>query len=255
MSIKSKCHRIIFYSTTPMGKGFDIALIGCILFSVLVVMLDSVESIRMSHGLWLTQLEWLFTILFSAEYILRLYCSPKPIQYAKSFFGIVDLLAILPTYIGLILPSAHFLTVIRILRVLRVFRILKFVQYIKEAQLLVTSIKQSFRKIVLFILAVFSIAVILGSIMYVIEGEAGGFTSIPKSIYWAIVTLTTVGYGDISPTTTVGQIVATFIMILGYSIIVVPSGFVGANMINSSKPKSGQNACETCGQSLQNTTG
>ena len=243
MSIKNKLNVIIFGSDTPAGKWFDIGLIITIIFSVLIVMLDSVQSIRLVHGKFLNISEWVVTILFTIEFALRLYCSPRPMQYATSFFGVVDVLSVLPTYIGLFLPGTHFLAVIRILRVLRVFRILKFVQYIEESRTLMRSIRQSFRKIVLFICAVLSIAIILGSIMYVVEGEAHGFTSIPKSVYWAIVTLTTVGYGDLSPATDLGRTIATFIMILGYSIIVVPTGFVSATMVNQQRPST---LCECC---------
>ena len=212
-------------------------MISC---SVLVVMLDSVESYRQSFGTLFTGLEWAFTIFFTIEYILRLYCSRHALSYAKSFFGIVDILAILPTYLSLLLPGTHYLTVIRILRVLRIFRILKFVQYIDESQILINSIKNSFRKIVVFLFGVSTLAIILGSMMYVIEGAESGFTSIPKSVYWAIVTLTTVGYGDISPATTLGQLLATIIMILGYSIIVVPTGFVSIEIAKAEQQQQQQ---------------
>ncbi|MEK9727574.1 MAG: ion transporter, partial [Candidatus Margulisiibacteriota bacterium] len=171
-----------------------------------------------------------------------IYCSPNPKRYIFSFFGVIDFLSVIPSYIGVFIPGTHFLMSVRVLRVLRVFRILKFVQYIEESRVLLKSIRDSFRKIVLFILAVLTISIILGSIMYVIEGEANGFTSIPKSIYWAIVTLTTVGYGDISPATDLGKFVSSLIMVLGYSIIVVPTGFVSASVATQRKPY----ICDNC---------
>jgi len=246
MSLKEQLYMIIFGSDTPAGKWFDVGLIFTIILSVLMVMVDSVQSIRITYGGLLNSLEWLVTILFTIEFCLRLYCSPKPIRYAVSFFGMVDILSILPTYVSLFIPGTHYLTVVRVLRVLRVFRILKFVQYIEESKVLIRSIRNSFRKIILFMSAVMTIAIILGSIMYVVEGEANGFTSIPKSIYWAIVTLTTVGYGDISPITDIGKAIATLIMILGYSIIVVPTGFVSSSMANQ---KSG--VCKHCRKKIE----
>ena len=184
------------------------------------------NNIAMAHGALLYKLEWGFTLLFTAEFLLRCYCSKRAKNYVFSFFGMVDLLSIIPTYLEILFVGSHYLVVIRILRVLRIFRILKFVQYIHEAKLLIDGVKKSGRKIILFICAVLSISVILGSIMYVVEGGEGMFTSIPKSIYWAIVTCTTVGYGDITPTTPFGQAIATIIMILGYSVIVVPSALL-----------------------------
>ena len=194
---------IIFEADTP-AKWFDVGLIIAIICSVIAVMLDSVQAIRAQYATALTLIEWTLTVLFTIEFGLRLICSPAPKRYVGSFFGVVDILSVLPTYIelfsghALLNGGAHF-------RVLRVFRILKFVQYIEESRVLMRSIRQSFRKIVLFISTVLTISVILGSIMYVVEGEANGFTSIPKSVYWAIVTLTTVGYGDISPMTDLGK--------------------------------------------------
>lgn len=242
MRLKRRLYVIIFEADTPAGKWFDVGLIIAIICSVIAVMLDSVQAIRAQYATALTLIEWTLTVLFTIEFGLRLMCSPAPKRYVGSFFGVVDILSVLPTYIGLFLPGTHYLTVVRILRVLRVFRILKFVQYIEESRVLMRSIRQSFRKIVLFISTVLTISVILGSIMYVVEGEANGFTSIPKSVYWAIVTLTTVGYGDISPMTDLGQAIATLIMVLGYSIIVVPTGFVSASIATNKKP----HVCEMC---------
>lgn len=221
---------IIFGTDTPAGRAFDVVLIAAILSSVMVVMLESVASIRAEYGALLYGLEWGFTILFTIEYALRLYCVKTPLKYMTSFFGVVDLLAILPTYLDLLFPSVHFISVIRILRVLRVFRVLKLVQYVRESSLLVRALYASRRKITVFLFSLLAMMVILGSIMYVIEDAEAGFSSIPQSIYWAIVTMTTVGYGDISPVTPLGKAVASFVMVLGYSIIAVPTGIVTAEI-------------------------
>ena len=205
---RTRLRIIIFGSETPAGKAFDVLLILSILLSVFTVMLDSVRGIHQSYGSLLYGVEWFFTILFSIEYILRLVCTDRPAAYAKSFFGIVDLLAILPTYVSVFFPGSQYLLVIRVLRVLRVFRILKFVQYIGESRLIMQALYASRRKITIFLFGVLTIIIVMGSLMYLIEGEDNGFTSIPQSIYWAIVTLTTVGYGDISPKTTLGQALA-----------------------------------------------
>ncbi len=223
---RSRLHEIIFGTETPAGKAFDVLLIVCIFLSVGVVMLDSVAAISAAHGELLTGLEWFFTLLFTVEYLLRLLCVDRPRRYALSFFGLVDLLAVLPTYLTLLLPGAEIFLVIRVLRVLRIFRVLKLVQYLGEANLLVKALRASLRKIAVFLFAVLCLVVIFGALIYAIEGEAHGFTSIPKSIYWAIVTMTTVGYGDISPQTSFGQTLAALVMIVGYGIIAVPTGMV-----------------------------
>ena len=235
MTIKKKLYRIIFESDTKLGKWFDIILIISIIASVLVVMLESIREIENNYGTQLTIIEWFFTSLFSIELVTRLYCSKNKIKYITSFFGIIDFISVIPTYIGLFIPGTHMLTVIRVLRVLRVFRILKLVQFINEAKDLIKSIRRSAYKIIVFILTMVTITIILGAIIYLIEGEKNGYTSIPRSIYWAIVTLTTVGYGDISPKTNLGQIFSGIIMILGYSIIIVSTGFIGMeiNTINT----------------------
>lgn len=230
-------HAVIFEAETPAGKWFDILLIICILASVIAVMLDSVNSISIHYSPYLYAVEWFFTIVFSIEYILRLICVGRPLLYATSFFGIVDLMAIIPTYISLLIPGSEYLLVVRILRILRIFRVLKLVQYMKEALLLMKALRASGRKIIVFLFTVLTLVVILGSLMYLIEDAQNGFTSIPRSIYWAIVTLTTVGYGDISPQTSIGQILASFIMILGYSIIAVPTGIVTVELSQVSKKK------------------
>ncbi len=244
---QQRLHEVIFEADTRAGKRFDVLLIFCILLSVVVVMLESVASIRSQYGQALYIAEWGFTILFTIEYILRLVCVGKPIRYAVSFYGIVDLLAILPTYLDLIFPGSHYLLVIRVLRVLRVFRVLKLVQYLSEARLLVMAIRASRRKVTVFLVAVLTMVVILGSLMYVVEGEENGFTSIPRSIYWAIVTLTTVGYGDITPKTELGQIFSSFVMILGYGILAVPTGIVTVELNNAARHVSTQ-ACPECSE-------
>ena len=227
-SLRIKLYKIIFESDTPLGKGFDLLLIISILLSVIVVSLDSVSYYNQHYGRILYAMEWFFTILFTLEYFLRIYSIGKPTMYMRSFFGIIDFLAIIPTYISLFVPASRYLTVIRILRVLRIFRILKLILYIGEANLLIKAIVASKRKIVVFLFSLLALVTIIGSVMYLVEGEAHGFTSIPRSIYWAIVTITTVGYGDISPQTELGQALASLAMILGYATIAVPTGIISA---------------------------
>ncbi|KPK24632.1 MAG: ion transporter [Desulfobacterales bacterium SG8_35_2] len=238
-------YTVIFEAETPAGKWFDILLILSIIASVIAVMLDSVSSISLQYGTLLNSLEWFFTIGFTIEYLLRLTCVGRPFLYATSFFGIVDLLAIIPTYISLFIPGSQYLLVVRILRILRIFRVLKLVQYMGEARLLMKALRNSSRKIIVFLFTVMTLVIVLGSLMYLIEGAQNGFTSIPRSIYWAIVTLTTVGYGDISPQTNLGQMLAACIMILGYSIIVVPTGIVtvGLSQVSSGKQ---MRSCKEC---------
>jgi voltage-gated potassium channel len=242
---RDKLHVIIFEAETPAGKWFDILLIASILISVITVMLDSVSSINSQFGPFLNTIEWFFTIVFSIEYILRLICVERPFLYATSFFGIVDLMAIVPSYISLFIPGSQYLIVVRILRILRIFRVLKLVQYMGEAILLLKALRASIRKITVFLFTVLTLVIILGSMMYLIEGAQHGFTSIPRSVYWAIVTLTTVGYGDISPQTNVGQVLASFIMILGYSIIAVPTGIVSVELAQVPGRKTTR-SCRTC---------
>ena len=238
-------HEIIFGAETPAGKWFDILLIVCILASVLAVMLDSVAEVNNQYGSLLYSIEWFFTIIFTIEYILRLACVDRPQLYATSFFGIVDLLAIVPTYISLFIPGSEYFLVIRILRILRIFRVLKLVQYMSEALLLMRALRASGRKIIVFLFTVITLVIIFGSMMYLIEGAENGFTSIPRSIYCAIVTLTTVGYGDISPQTNIGQMLAACIMILGYSIIAVPTGIVTVELSHLSSKKATK-SCTDC---------
>ncbi len=243
---RRKLHEVIFEADTPAGKLFDVALILTIAASVVAVMLDSVRPFRANHGTLLYTAEWVFTLLFTLEYLLRLACVGRPGKYAVSFFGVVDLLAILPTYLSLLLPGTQYLLVIRILRLLRIFRIFKLGHYVGAADHLTRALKASRRKIGVFLFTVLTLVVILGSLMYVIEGEDRGFTSIPTSIYWAIVTLTTVGYGDISPQTPLGQMLAALIMITGYGIIAVPTGIVTVEMSRAAFQKVSNQACPQC---------
>ena len=246
IKIKEKLYEIIFGTETFAGKLFDIILIGLIILSVLCIMVDSVPLYSQRYGNLFKILEWIFTIFFTIEYFLRLIISKKPFKYAISFFGIVDLISFLPTYFSLFIANSHYLLVIRILRLLRIFRILKLIQYIKQAEVLITALKNSKNKIIVFLFTVVNLVIIIGAIMYVVEGEKNGFTSIPKSIYWAIVTLTTVGYGDISPHTPLGQFFASIIMIIGYSIIAVPTGIVTHEITQASKKNKIINICPDC---------
>ena len=236
---------IIFDTETEAGKFFDIILIILIILSILTVMLDSISEVESNYRSYLISAEIIFTVLFTIEYFLRIYCIRKPFSYIFSFFGIIDFLSIVPTYLSILLPGTKVFAVIRVLRVLRIFRVLKLVQYVGEADFLAKALIASRRKIFIFLFGVMNIVIILGSIMYLIEGEASGFTSIPKSIYWAIVTLTTVGYGDISPATNLGQSIAAFIMITGYCIIAVPTGIVTSE-INFASSQSEGKKCIVC---------
>ncbi|WP_199052438.1 ion transporter [Aquitalea sp. ASV15] len=233
---RRKLYIIIFEADTRSGRLFDLALIVSIVLSLLTVILESVASIRQQWGPQLKILDWLFTILFTLEYLLRLACVHKPLRYARSFFGVVDLLSILPLYLGLFIPESRFLADIRVLRLLRMFRILKLTRYMGEARELKRAMLASRRKIIVFLGTVVLLVIILGTLMYVIEGEANGFTSIPVGIYWAIVTLTTVGFGDITPKTPLGQALASLVMITGYGIIAVPTGIVTAEIARGASP-------------------
>ncbi|MGD8388862.1 MAG: ion transporter [Desulfobacteraceae bacterium] len=246
-SLRERARIVIFESYTPAGKAFDVVLIGLIIASVLVVMIDSVLGIRAAYGPLLREAEWVFTILFTIEYLLRLWCAPKAGRYARSFFGIVDLLAILPTYFSLLIPGGQALLTVRVLRLLRVFRVFKLAQYVSEAAVLMRALRASRPKITVFILSVVTLVVTLGSLMYLVEGVENGFTSIPTSVYWAIVTLTTVGYGDIAPQTMLGQALAAVIMILGYSIIAVPTGIVTVEIGSATRKAARERRCPQCG--------
>ena len=241
-------YEVIFESDTPAGKWFDILLIVSIVANVVVIMLDSVQPIHAEHRKLLYGLAWLFTILFTIEYILRLLCVERPARYAVSFFGIVDFLAIFPAYVSLIFFGSVYLSVVRVLRVLRIFRVLRLPQFTREAASLSASLYASRRKIMVFLLTVLTLVVIIGALMYMIESDQSGFTSIPVSVYWAIVTLTTVGYGDISPQTPVGQFLASVVMILGYSIIAIPTGIVTVEWAqNRTAQPENSKACPRCG--------
>ena len=247
MPWRAKLHEVIFEADTYAGRAFDIALIACICLSVLAVMLDSVASLHARWGDELLMVEWVFTILFTIEYVLRLLAVRRPLRYVLSFYGVVDLLAILPTYASVILPGSQYLLVIRILRVLRIFRVLKLATYLTEARMLTAAMRRSGRKITVFLFTVSTLVIVLGALMYVIEGEESGFVSIPESIYWAIVTLTTVGYGDISPITPLGKAVASLVMICGYGIIAVPTGIVTVEMSRAASGQVSTQACRHCG--------
>ncbi len=237
-------HEIIFESDTFAGKAFDIGLIAVILASVGVIMAQSMAFDAPTQS-WLRRVEWAFTGLFTVEYALRLLCVGRPLRYATSFFGVIDLLAIVPTYVSLFLPGAQVLLVIRIVRILRIFRVLKLAAYLDQGELLLRALRASRHKIIVFLLSVLTLVIFLGSLMYLIEGEENGFTSIPRSIYWAIVTMTTVGYGDISPKTPLGQALAALVMVVGYGIIAVPTGIVSAELALRRRSISGK-ACEAC---------
>ena len=244
---QQKIHEVIFGYHTTAGKVFDLALLVAIVTSVLVVMLESVKDIEAHHGTELRLIEWGFTFLFSVEYIARILSSPRPIKYITSFMGIVDLLSLIPTYLSFFIVGTHSLSVIRSFRLIRVFRILKLTHFMGGAQQLGSALWASRHKIVVFMGTVVCIVVIAGTMMYLIEGGENGFTSIPKSIYWAIVTITTVGYGDIAPQTIFGQTAASILMILGYAIIAVPTGIVTSQMMADAK-NSGSITCSNCGE-------
>ena len=247
-TLRARLHEIIFEADTPEGRLFDLLLLAAIVASVTVVVLESVASVRARVGPTLRALEWGFTILFTIEYLLRLVSVGRPLRYARSVYGVIDLIAILPTYLSLILPGAHNLLVVRLLRLLRVFRVFKLAEYLQESRTLVQALRASSRKIFVFLLTVVTIVVVVGTLMYVIEGEAHGFTSIPISIYWAIVTLTTVGYGDLSPRTPFGQILASIVMIIGYGIIAVPTGIVSVELAQAVRQqKTTRQSCPSCG--------
>jgi voltage-gated potassium channel len=243
---RARVFDVIFLADTPAGKAFDVALIAAIVLSVAVVMLDSVESIFASHGTAFRLAEWIFTILFSLEYLLRLLTVRRASSYALSFFGVVDLLAVLPTYLSLFLPGGQYFIVIRFLRVLRVFRVLKLAQYVGEARTLGAALRASRYKITVFLFTVLTIVVVVGSIMFLIEGPEPPFTSIPKGVYWAIVTLTTVGYGDLHPVTSIGQFLASFVMIMGYGIIAVPTGIVTVELAHQAQRTISALRCPSC---------
>ena len=248
---RARIHEVIFGIDTPAGRIFDIALVVAILLSILVVILDSVPSIGSNHAGLLYGLEWFFTLLFTAEYVARLATVRHPLRYALSFYGIIDLLSVMPTYVSLLVPGSEALLDIRILRLLRVFRIFKLTLYIEEYTRLGEALAASRRKIMVFLSVVLMAVLILGTVMYVVEGPEHGYTSIPVAMYWAVVTMTTVGYGDITPHTPLGKAIASFMMLLGWGILAVPTGIVTAEMTarrvdrrHGTRPVL---ACEECG--------
>lgn len=245
--LRNKLYVIVFEADTPGGKAFDVVLLFLIILSVLFVMLESVPSITKAFGKWLIVGEWIITILFSIEYILRIWMSKSSKKYIFSFYGMIDLFAVFPVYLNLFIPGAYSLSVVRSLRLLRVFRILKLSRYLKESHYLIEALRASKHKIGVFLFAVLMLVTVLGSVMYVVESAESGFYSIPQSIYWAIVTLTTVGYGDIAPATVVGKFISSFVMILGYAIIAVPTGIVSSEMNKLKNIGNDKNAnCPVC---------
>lgn len=239
-----RLHIIIFEADSKQGKTFDVSLLILIVLSVGVVMLDSIPSVNQKYGYALFIAEWFFTIIFTIEYILRIVLTKRPSKYIFSFYGIIDLLAILPTYLSMVLAGSHFLLFIRILRLLRVFRVLKLVRFVKASAILGLALKNSRHKIIVFLEVVMTLVIIVGSLMYLIEGPENGFTSIPKSIYWAIVTITTVGYGDVAPNTVLGQTLASMLMIIGYAILAVPTGIMSVEIAKAGRINT--QVCQNC---------
>ncbi|MDX2374561.1 ion transporter [Psychrobacter sp. T6-6] len=246
--LRNRIHIIIEGTDTRSGKLFDIVLLIAILASVAVVMLDSVLYMRLQYGTLFFYAEWFFTILFTIEYVLRLFSAPNRLRYAFSFFGIVDLLSVLPSYLSLMFVGVQYLLVIRVLRILRIFRVLKLKAYMQQAGFLASALRTSQQKITVFFLSLVLLVTIFGSIIYVVEGPENGFTSIPLSIYWAVVTMTTVGYGDMSPKTPLGQAIATMVMITGYSIIAVPTGIFTSELARNMRPQLNPVTCPNCGK-------
>ena len=249
-SMRAKVHEVIFEADTASGRIFDHALIAAILISVIMVMLESIEAVHNKYGRVFLTIEWIITILFTVEYILRVYSIKKPLKYIFSFYGLVDLLSILPTYFGLFLTGKeHSLVVIRALRLLRIFRLLKLARYVNESRVLINGLRRSIPKITVFILAVFTLIIIIGTIMYMLEGshEDSNFDSIPTCMYWAIVTLSTVGYGDLTPITVPGKMFASLVMLCGYGVIAVPPAIVTIGMVEQFRSKVDNRSCASCG--------
>lgn len=245
-SVRERLHEIIFEADTPLGKAFDVGLLVAILLSILAVTLESVRSFAEQFGTELRILEWIFTVLFTVEYLVRIYTIGQPLRYMRSFFGLVDLLSILPTYLSFFIAGSQSLLAIRAIRLLRVFRVLKLAKYLGEANVLLAALRASRMKITVFLGSVLIIVIVMSSLMYLIEGEEHGFVSIPASMYWTIVTMTTVGYGDISPQTPLGRVVASMLMIVGYGIIAVPTGIVTAEISQHARRRITTQACLEC---------
>lgn len=244
---RQRLHTVIFESDTPAGRGFDIALIIAIVASIVVVMIESVAGYRAQWGPQLFAIEITFTILFTIEYVLRLIAVRKPLSYARSFFGVIDLLAIMPTWLAILVPGAQFFLTIRVLRLLRIFRILKLTEYLSEAGVIMSALRASRRKISVFLFTVITLVVIIGALIHMVEGPENGYTDIPISMYWTIVTLTTVGYGDLAPKTALGKLLASAVMVIGYAIIAVPTGIVTSEFTMQRRGHSRQ-ACPSCGR-------
>ncbi|NMH64325.1 ion transporter [Shewanella salipaludis] len=244
--LRHRLRVVIFGTDTPAGRYFDLALILCIVLSVALVFLDTIRSINQEYSQLIRGLEWVFTVIFTLEYGLRLYSSTKPLAYARSFYGVVDLLSILPSYLAIFIPGANVTLVIRVLRLFRIFRVLKLLRYLSEGNVLLKAILQSGRKVFIFFFSVSLIIMVLGAIMYVVEGPVNGFSSIPKSIYWTVVTITTVGYGDITPKTNLGQAIAAFTMLLGYSIIAIPTGILTVEISQEMNRSRDLRRCSNC---------
>ncbi len=246
--LKHTLYLVIFGTDTPAGKRFDVILISAILMSVFALMLDSVEDISQAYRTLFLIIEWLFTLLFTIEYMVRIYCSPRPSRYIFSFYGLIDLVSVLPSYLSLFFPGANYLLVVRLFRVLRIFRVLKLVRYLTEANVLLRSLMSAKRKILVFFTSVLVLSTVFGSLMYIVEGGENGFSSIPKSIYWTIVTITTVGYGDITPHTNIGQVIAALAMLTGYSIIAIPTGILTAELSQEIQRERTEHVCGSCGK-------
>lgn len=243
---RQRLYVVIFQTDTPAGRRFDSILLLIILASLAVVIVDSIDSIHRDYAQLLAYIEWGFTLVFAIEYGLRLYCSPKPLRYAFSFYGLVDLLAIVPGILALYYSDAQYLLIIRIIRMLRIFRVLKLGPYLKQAHYLLSALRGSKQKIIVFLVSVSTLVTVFGTLMYVVEGPEHGFTSIPTGIYWAIVTLTTVGFGDIVPKTALGQVISSMVMITGYSIIAVPTGIFTAELANAMRSEELKHDCPVC---------
>ncbi|UVL63222.1 ion transporter [Pseudomonas sp. B21-032] len=245
-SWRERLYVIVFQTDTTAGRRFDKILLLIILASLVTVILDSIDEVHQGYAGLLAAVEWGFTAIFLVEYLVRLYCSPKPLRYAFSFYGLVDLLAIVPGIIALYYSDAQYLLIIRVVRMLRIFRVLKLSPYLKQAHYLLAALRGSKQKIIVFLLSVSTLVTVFGTLMYVVEGPEHGFTSIPKGIYWAIVTLTTVGFGDIVPKTPLGQVLSSMVMITGYSIIAVPTGIFTAELANAMRGEQLQHDCPVC---------
>lgn len=244
---RERTYRVVFGHETKAGRLFDVLLILAILASVAVALMDSVASVHARHGALLYAIEWGFTLCFTAEYALRLAIVKSPLRYARSFFGVVDLLAILPTYLALLVPGAQFLIVLRVLRILRIFTILHMRRYVRESSMLLETLQRSWRRIAVFLLAILALVTIFGAVMYLVEGPEHGFTSIPIAMYWAVVTVGTVGFGDIAPATPFGRLIASILILIGYGVIVVPAGIYAAELVSMLRLQRDARECGNCG--------